>query len=47
MISFLTRIVRKPDEDDWKKLGRLIGYLKITIKLPLIVRANRVNVLNW
>ena len=36
-IDFLTTIVRKPDEDDWKKLRRLLGYLKRTIKLPLIL----------
>ena len=36
-IAFLTTIVRKPDEDDWKKLRRFLGYLKRTIKLPLIL----------
>ena len=46
-IDFLTTRVRKPDEDDWKKLRRLIGYLKQTIKLPLTLRANGVNVLKW
>ena len=39
--------MRKPDEDDWKKLRRLLGYLKRTINLPLIIRADRVNVLKW
>ena len=39
--------VRNPDEDDWKKLRRLLGYLKRTIKLPLILRADGVNVLKW
>ena len=37
--------VRKLDEDDWKKLRILLGYLKQTIKLTLILRANAVNVL--
>ena len=27
-IAFLTTRVRKPDEDDWKKLKRFLGYLK-------------------
>ena len=27
-ISFLTTIVRNTDKDDWKKLRRLLGYLK-------------------
>ena len=44
-ISFLTTRVRNPDEDDWKKLRRLLGYFKLTIKLPLIIRSDRINVL--
>ena len=46
-IAFLTTRVRNPDKDDWKKLRRFIGYLKRTIKLPLILRADIVNVLKW
>ena len=46
-IAFLTTRVRKPDEGDWNKLRRLLGYLKRMIKLPLILRANGVNVLKW
>ena len=46
-IAFLTTRVINPDEDDWKKLRRLLGYLKRTIKLPLILRADGVNVLKW
>ena len=46
-IAFLTTRSRKPDEDDWKKLRRLLGYLKRTIKLPLILQANGVNMLKW
>ena len=46
-IDFLMTIVRKPDEDDWKKLRILLGYLKQTIKLPLVLRADGVNVLKW
>ena len=44
-IAFLMPRVRNPDEDDWKKLRRLLGYLKLTIKLPLILQADGVNVL--
>ena len=39
-IAFLNTRVRKPDKDDYKKLRRLIGYLKRTIKLPLILQAD-------
>ena len=46
-IAFLTTRVRKTDEDDWKKPRRLLGYLKRTIKLPLILRTDGVNVLKW
>ena len=44
-IDFLTMRVRKPDEDDWKKLRRFLSDLKRTIKLPLILQADGVNVL--
>ena len=47
MIAFLTMIVRKPDKDDWKKRRRLLGYLKRTIKFPLILCADGVNVIKW
>ena len=46
-IHFLTTRVRKPDEDDWKKLRRLLGYLKRTNKLPLILRSNGLNTIKW
>ena len=39
--------MRNPDEEDRKKLRRLIGYLKRTIKLPLILQSDGVNVLKW
>ena len=47
MIAFLTTRVMNPDEDNWRKLRRLLGYLKRTIKLPLIMCANGVNVIKW
>ena len=46
-IAFLMTRMRKPDEDDWEKLRRLLGYIKRTMKLPLILRAEGVNVLKW
>ena len=39
--------MRKPDEDDWEKLRKFLGYLKRTIKLPLILRSDGVNLLKW
>ena len=46
-IAFLATQVRKPDENDWKKMRRLIGYLKRTIKIPLIMRVDDMNVIKW
>ena len=46
-IAFLTTRVRNPEKDKWKKLRRLLGYLKQTIKLPLILQADGVNVIKW
>jgi hypothetical protein len=36
-IAFLCTRVQCPDEDDWKKLVRVLGYIKDTIFLPLTV----------
>ena len=47
LIEFLTTQVRNPDEGYWKKRQRFLGYLKRTIKLPLILRSDGVNVLKW
>ena len=46
-IALLTTRARKPDEDNWKKLRRLLGYLKRTIKLPPILRSDGVNAIKW
>ena len=37
-IAFLTTRVREPDEDDWKKLIRLLKYLNGTRKLAFILK---------
>ena len=46
-ISFRTTRVSKPDKDEWKKLKRLSGCLKRTISLPMILKSEGVNVINW
>jgi hypothetical protein len=38
-VEFLTTRVRDPDKDDWMKLKRLLIYIRITIHMPLILRA--------
>ena len=40
-------LVQDPDKDDWKKLWRLLQYIKGKIRLPLILRANTMNVVKW
>ena len=39
-VSFLTTIVRVPDQDDWLKLAHLMMYIRGTIDLPLTLSAN-------
>ena len=39
-IAFLTTRVQRPDVDDWKKLRRLIMYLKGTEDFVLKLRAD-------
>jgi hypothetical protein len=46
-IAFLTTRVRNPNEDEWGKLRRLMRYIKGTIHLPLILRADNLNVIKW
>ena len=35
VISFLTKLVENPDEDDWGKLKRVLKYLKGTLYMKL------------
>ena len=46
-LSYLTCKVRAPDEDDFKKLIRLICYIKGTIELPLIMTTDGSRVVKW
>ncbi len=46
-IAFLTTRVQAPDVDDWKKLAHLIGYLRSTIDMPLILGGDSSGTLNW
>jgi hypothetical protein len=47
MISFLTTRVKCPDQDDWKKLMSLLGYLKRTAGLYLTLLCTNLNDLTW
>jgi hypothetical protein len=46
-VAFLCTRVQGPDEDDWKKLIRVLGYLKDTIFLPLILGTDGTNNIYW
>ena len=46
-ISFLSGRLQNPDEDDWKKMGRVIKYLRGTTDLGLTLRANGSGVVQW
>jgi hypothetical protein len=46
-IAFLTTRVREPDVDDWRKLQRLIEYLRLTKDLPLRIGVNKHGTMEW
>ena len=46
-VAFLCKRVKCPDVGDWKKLGRLMRYVRATIHLPLIVGSNGSGNLIW
>ena len=46
-VAFLTTRVQAPDQDDWRKLRRLLQYLRGVIQMPLILRADSLNVIKW
>jgi hypothetical protein len=39
--------VRCPDEDDWGKVKRLLGYLKGTLHMPLVLLADLLTLSRW
>jgi hypothetical protein len=46
-VAFLTTRVRSPDEDDYKKLGRCMKYLRGTIDMPLTMEADDLSIVKW
>jgi hypothetical protein len=46
-VAFRTTRVRSPDEDDWNKLKRVLRYIRCTIHLPLILRADSLTIVKW
>ena len=46
-VAFLTMMVWKPEDDDWRKIRQVIQYLHGTIYIPLILRYYSINMINW
>jgi hypothetical protein len=46
-VGFLTTRVKNPDTDDWKKLNRIIKYLRGTRDLKLTLEADDTHVIKW
>ena len=46
-VAFLTNRVWGPNKDDWKKLLRLMHYLRNTTDMPLTLRADGTNIVKW
>jgi hypothetical protein len=46
-ISFLCTRVKSPDTDDYKKLARVMRYLRGTINMPLTLEADSVQLVKW
>ncbi len=46
-VSFLTTRVKAPDEDNWKKLIRVLSYLNGTLGLVLSISCKDIDKLTW
>jgi hypothetical protein len=45
--AFLSTRVKVPDEDDYKKLTRVMRYLRSTRNLPLTLEAENLSIIKW
>jgi len=46
-VAFLCTRVQQPDIDDWKKLSRVMKYLRGTADLVLTLEAENMNIIKW
>ena len=46
-VTFLTTCVMAPDEDDYKKLARVMKYLRGTRTMPLTLEADNLRLVKW
>jgi hypothetical protein len=47
VVAFLTTRVKRPDEDDWGKLKRLLKYLKGTKHMKLTLCVESLSIIRW
>jgi hypothetical protein len=46
-VAFLCTRVKSPDTDDYKKLARVMKYLRGTISMSLLLQADNMNIMKW
>ena len=46
-VELLTARVRSPDEYYWRKLQLLLQYIRSTIRMSLILRVDKLNIVKW
>ena len=46
-IAFLCTLVRSLGMDYWENLVRVLRYIRVTLHLPLILRADNLSVIKW
>jgi Reverse transcriptase (RNA-dependent DNA polymerase) len=46
-VSFLCTRVQAPDRDDYKKLGRVMRYLRATAEMVLTLESDGMNIVSW
>jgi hypothetical protein len=46
-VSFLCTRVKDPDSDDYKKLSRVMKYLRSTLNMPLTLEADDLQIVKW
>jgi hypothetical protein len=46
-VAFLCTRVKGPDADDYKKLARVMKYLRGTADMPLTLESDNINIMKW
>jgi hypothetical protein len=46
-VAYLTTLVKSPDEDDYKKLSRVMKYLRGSIDRVLTLEADKTHIVKW